>query len=387
MKARMVHVGKNGAQMSQAYSIHGEHINAVDRARLNILLLDVAEKMENITLYFGHRLTHAQLEEGQVEFMVNGEKKSYGSDLVVGADGAYSKVRDQMMRYTRMDYEQKYIDTAYSELTIPATAKGEFAMDPNHLHIWPRHTFMLIALPNPDGSFTCTLFMPFAMFASIQTEDELMGFFREHFNDAIPLIGEACLKADFFANPRGSLITLKTSPHHFQDRSVIVGDAAHAMVPFYGQGMNCGFQDVQELHKILDHHQVDAWVKDGHVPGLKEALDAYSATRVKDAHAICDLALYNHYEMRHAVTSYRFLARKKLEGFLHRLFPSLVVPLYSMVSFSTLPYSVAVDRWHAQTRGLNLFLAASAMSSLGLSAWVGWRHRNAIQDLVRAWSS
>ncbi|CAO3703890.1 unnamed protein product [Rhizopus stolonifer] len=375
MKARMVHIGKNGTQMSQAYSVHGQHINAVDRARLNELLLTAAEKMENVTIYFEHRLVRADLDDSRLEFKTEEGNKAYECHLVVGADGAYSKTREQMMRHTRMDYYQHYIDTSYCELTIPPVDSG-FALDPNHLHIWPRHTFMLIALPNPDKSFTCTLFMPFKMFEDIQTEDQLMEFFREHFNDAIPLIGEASLKADYFSNPRGSLITIKTSPHNYQDKSVIVGDAAHAMVPFYGQGMNCGFQDIEELHKILDQHQVLPIVRENTVPQLRQALDAYSQVHVKDAHAICDLALYNYHEMRHAVTSYRFLARKKLEGIIHRLFPRLIIPLYTMVSFSTLPYSAAIQRWHAQTRGLNAFLAVSVVAGLGVTTFLGLRYQS-----------
>lgn len=390
MKARMVHIGKEGKQMSQAYSVNGQHINAVDRARLNELLLDAAEKMDNVTVYFEHRLIAADLDKNTIEFAVGekGEHKTYTNDLIIGADGAYSKTRSQMMRRMRMDYNQEYIDTGYCELSMPpakdANGKPTFALDPNHLHIWPRHTFMLIALPNPDFSFTCTLFMPFNMFDDIQDEEQLMKFFREHFNDSIPLIGEASLKHDFFHNPRGSLVTVKASPHNYNDKSLIIGDAAHAMVPFYGQGMNCGFQDVEVLHSILDNHHIQPISADGKIHGLKEALDDYSKTRVKDAHAICDLAMYNYYEMRHAVTSVKFLARKKLEGVIHKMFPRLIIPLYTMVSFSTLPYSKAIERWHRQTHWLNVAMISTTIATASVVATVGYKYRDQFLPTVKS---
>ncbi|KAG0742831.1 hypothetical protein G6F57_006243 [Rhizopus arrhizus] len=389
MKARMVHFGKEGTQMSQPYSIHGQHINAVDRARLNELLLTAAELMDSVTVHFEHRLIQADLDKNQLEFMTKeGKKVIDDSDLIVGADGAYSKTRSQMMRHMRMNLNQEYIDTAYCELMIPPEQGPDgqlrFALDPHHLHIWPRHVFMLIAIPNPDFSFTCTLFMPFKMFEDIKTEDDLFEFFTEHFNDAIPLIGKESLKDSYFHNPKGSLVTIKASPHNYSDKSIIIGDAAHAMVPFYGQGMNCGFQDVEVLHEILDQHSVLPMVgKDGKIKNLKEALDDYSNVRVKDAHAICDLAMYNYYEMRHAVTSLSFLARKRLESSIHALFPHLVIPLYSMVSFSTIPYSVAIQRWHQQTRWLTLFMTTTTFGALGLTVFIGLKCRDRVMNSFR----
>ncbi|KAI9476320.1 MAG: hypothetical protein EXX96DRAFT_610133 [Benjaminiella poitrasii] len=386
MKARMVHISQSGKQISQAYDVNGQHINAVDRARLNEILLDAAEKMDNVTIYFDHRLDQADLDENSLQFAINNsdEKKTYKVDLIIGADGAYSRTRSQMMRRMRMNYNQEYIDTGYCELLMPpakdADGNSTFALDPNHLHIWPRHTFMLIALPNPDFSFTCTLFMPFKMFEDIKTEEQLMDFFREHFDDSIPLIGESCLKTDFFRNPRGSLVTVKASPHNYQDKALIIGDAAHAMVPFYGQGMNCGFQDVEVLHSILDKYQIKPIVNtaNNRIERLNEALDAYSRVRVEDAHAICDLALYNYYEMRHAVTSLRFLARKKLESSIHYVFPRLIIPLYTMVSFTTTPYSQAIKRWNRQTYWLN---AGMLSVSLGIAA-VGIKYRGRLTPSI-----
>jgi kynurenine 3-monooxygenase len=224
-----------------------------------------------------------------------------------------------------------------------------------------------------DKSFTCTLFMPFDMFENVSSKQKLIAFFQENFNDAIPLIGEDRLVDDYFSNPRGALITVKTSPHHYSDKAVIVGDAAHAMVPFYGQGMNCGFQDIQVFHQVLDAHNIKPTVHNNAISGLATALAAYSDERVKDAHAICDLAMYNHYEMRSAVTSTRFLARKKLEGWIHLYLPKLITPLYSMVSFSTLPYSQAIRRWHQQSFWLNVVLGAAAVTTTSTTAWVVYR--------------
>ncbi|KAI9018084.1 hypothetical protein CLU79DRAFT_761671 [Phycomyces nitens] len=371
MYARMVHLGKD-KQMSQAYSVHGEHINAVDRAHLNELLLNILDDLPNVKVNFEHHLLNAKLEDGTMDFSVGSEKIKMSSkaDLLVGTDGAYSKTRTQMMRTMRMQYSQKYIDTGYCELYMPpakgADGKAAYALDPNHLHIWPRHTFMLIALPNLDHSFTCTLFMPFEMFESINTSEKLLEFFQENFPDAIPLIGTKRLVEDYLGNQRGSLINIKTSPHNFKDKALILGDAAHAMVPFYGQGMNCGFQDVEVLHEILDKHNVlPSKHKNGKIDDLEAALDEYSKVHTKDTHAICDLALYNHYEMQSAVTSVRYLARKKLEGILHIIFPRIVIPLYTMVSFTTMPYSQAIERWNRQTYWLNVIMGSVAIGAVG----------------------
>ncbi|KAI8883179.1 FAD/NAD(P)-binding domain-containing protein [Backusella circina FSU 941] len=398
MKARMVHVG--GKQISQEYSVHGEHINAVDRARLNEILLDFADEMDNISIYFNHRLEQIHFDSNTLDFLTKtGEKVTFNVDFIVGADGAYSRTRQQIMRSTRVDFSQEYIDTAYCEFYMPPAVgkdgKPTFALDPNHLHIWPKHTYMLIALPNPDYSFTCTLFMPFNMYDEIDTEEKLLDFFKKDFDDFIPLVGVDSLKRDYFNNPRGSLVTIKASPHNYADKAVYIGDAAHAMVPFYGQGMNCGFQDVEVLHQVLDKQQIKPVLnKDSKIPGLENALNIYSTQRVKDAHTICDLALYNYYEMRHAVTSVRFLARKKLEGILHVVFPRLIIPLYTMVSFTTIPYSKVMARWHKQTFWLNIGLSVTAMSAAGAVAVLGFKSKdrfvpavtNAVQQLKNMYS-
>ncbi|CAG8802864.1 34711_t:CDS:2, partial [Racocetra persica] len=235
-----------------------------------------------------------------------------------------------------MDYHQEYITHAYRELTIPPIIddKGNpmFAMDPNHLHIWPRHTFMMIALPNLDKSFTCTLFMPNEKFDTIKTERELINFFEVYFPDSIPLIGEQRLK-EYFRNPKGSLMSIKCKPYHYRNRAIIIGDAAHCMVPFYGQGMNCGFQDVELLDSIFERFNITAFHNDDYYDDkLEMAFEEYTKLRHEDAVAICDLAMYNYIEMRSNVVNPWYLVRRKVE----------------------VRYSEAMKRWKWQSLLLNI---------------------------------
>ncbi|RIB15961.1 hypothetical protein C2G38_1971065 [Gigaspora rosea] len=357
MKGRMIHLDK-GELRSQPYGIFGECIYSVERKALLELLLNTTKKFTNIKIYFQHRMKTCNFDLGLLEFENVAEeiKVRYTADLIIGADGAYSSVRSQLMRVVNMDYHQEYITHAYCELTIPPIIddKGDlkFAMDPNHLHIWPRHTFMMIALPNLDKSFTCTLFMPNENFDAIKTESELINFFELYFPDTIPLIGEQRLK-EYFRNPRGSLISIKSKPYHYRNRAVIIGDAAHCMVPFYGQGMNCGFQDVEILDSIFERFNVTAFRNDDSLD-LDLALKEYTKFRHEDAMAICDLAMYNYIEMRSSVVNPWYLIRRKIEGWLHWLFPTIIIPLYTMVSFSTVRYSDAVRRWKWQSLLLNV---------------------------------
>ncbi|ORZ21654.1 hypothetical protein BCR42DRAFT_475213 [Absidia repens] len=376
MHSRMLHLGVDGHQVPQAYSIYGDFTNSVDRTQFNEMMLDACEKCPNVTIYFEHHLSQVNFDVGSMEFIQgpNKIKQIRYADLIVGADGAYSKMRGQMMREMRMNYQQEYINTGYCELHMPSKVidgNRTYALDPNHLHVWPRHSFLITAIPDLTHTFTCTLFLPFEVFDRIDDKEKLIQFFATHFKDLLPLIGPEQLVNDYFNNPRGSLISIKTAPHHISDKGVIVGDAAHAMVPFFGQGLNCGLEDIEILHKILDEHHVRPLIShQGVVPGLAQALTAYSDERVKDAHAICDLAMYNHYELRSAVTSVRFLAQKKLEHWIHYYFPHLIIPLYSMVSFSSMPYSQTVKRWHTQKFWLNVFIGAVTLTVIPASAWL-----------------
>ncbi|KAG8258408.1 hypothetical protein J6590_030756 [Homalodisca vitripennis] len=252
------------------------------------------------------------------------------------------------MKRPMFDYNQTYIQHGYMELCIPPTQDGQFAMKPNYLHIWPRGSFMMIALPNQDCSWTVTLFMPFSQFSALDSPVRLLNFFHTHFPDSISLIGKEKLVHDYFAASPSNLVSVKCGPYNVGSSAVLIGDAAHAMVPFYGQGMNAGFEDCQLLDRILTESGWD----------LQTALPQFSSFRRPDAHAICDLAMYNYVEMRDLVTRQSFLWRKRLDNALYWMFPSLWVPLYNSVTFSDMRYSHCASnkRWQDKmvSRGLRV---------------------------------
>ncbi|KAJ3389404.1 hypothetical protein HDU84_008735 [Entophlyctis sp. JEL0112] len=375
MKGRMIHDSKTGKLSSQNYGYFNEAINSVDRKLVNQHLLTMAEQ-KKVVLKFQQELLSVDFGKKTLSFkQADGSVVRTTADLIIGSDGAFSRVRREMMRVTRMNYSQKYIDHAYVELSMPPSATGDYQMDPNHLHIWPRHTFMMIALPNIDKSFTVTLFMPWKEFEAIKTPEELLAFFKTHFADSIPLLGSDHLISDFFKNQRGALMSVKCTPYNYKGSCLIIGDAAHAMVPFYGQGMNCGFEDCLVLDQILTKHLGPYAKGRPDDEKLMSALEEYSKVRNPDAEAICDLAMDNYVEMRSSVTSWRYKTRKAVEGFLHRLMPTRVIPLYTMVSFSRIPYSQALQASH---RRRALYEAvertaayAVAVTGLWMGVWVG----------------
>ncbi|KAK7203118.1 hypothetical protein BZA70DRAFT_283911 [Myxozyma melibiosi] len=375
---RMIH-DRHGRQTSQAYDVHGMHINAVDRGWLNGVLLDAAERLENVELRFGHRLVHCDFDRRISKFSTEDGEIEVQSDLVVGADGAHSTVRRQMMRAEPVDFEQKYIDTLWCEISIPpkritsadGTTTETYALDPNHLHIWPCKTFMLMCLANigSDKSFTGTLFMPRVSFDDVVYPNDVVDLFNTFFPDVVPLVGEKELCRQFFENPKGTLVSIKCSPYHYLDRCILIGDAAHAMVPFYGQGMNCGFEDVQVLFKHIKETN-----------SLTTALADYTTTRRADLLAISDLAMENYVEMRSSVSSKMYLARKSTEEFLYKRFPRLHVrTLYNMVSFSSIPYHVAMQRSLYQGRLFRGAALGAGAGVLGLAAYGLFRFRRVWQ--------
>ncbi|XP_062851334.1 kynurenine 3-monooxygenase [Trichomycterus rosablanca] len=359
MHGRMIH-SLNGKRSSIPYGKKGQYILSVGRANLNKDLLTAAEAYPNTELHFKYKLLDWSPETGIMTFLgPDGTEKEIQADLIVGCDGAFSATRKQFLRCSRFDYSQTYIPHGYLELTMPPK-NGDFAMEPNFLHIWPRNTFMMIALPNLDKTFTCTLFMPFEDFEKLTTEDKMMNFFQKFFPDLIPLIGVDALKRDLFRLPAQAMVSVKCSPYHLMDKCVLMGDAAHAVVPFFGQGMNAGFEDCLVFDEIMDKFDED----------IDAVLPEYTRIRAPDDHAIADLAMYNYVEMRAHVNSKYFLFRKYLDRVLHFFMPKTIIPLYTMVTFTRTRYHEAVIHWQWQnkviTRGLFLFGSVSTAGSIYL---------------------
>ncbi|XP_053523261.1 kynurenine 3-monooxygenase isoform X3 [Artibeus jamaicensis] len=342
MRARMIH-SLSGRKSAIPYGMKSQYILSISRENLNKDLLTAAEKYPNTKVYFGHRLLKCNPEKGTITVLGSDKvPKDVTCDLIIGCDGAYSTVRAHLMKKPRFDYSQQYIPHGYMELTIPSK-DGDYAMEPNYLHIWPRNTFMMIALPNKDKSFTCTLFMPFEEFEKLQTSQDVLDFFYKRFPDAVPLIGEQNLTRDFFLLPAQPMISVKCSPFHFKLCCVLMGDAAHAIVPFFGQGMNAGFEDCLVFDELLDKFNDD----------LSICLPEFSRLRIPDDHAILDLSMYNYIEMRAHVNSRWFIFQKNVERFLHAIMPSTFIPLYTMVTFSRMRYHEALLRWHWQKKVIN----------------------------------
>ncbi len=349
MYGRMMHDEK-GQLSYQAYGKAGQAIYSVSRGGLNFKMMDLAEK-EGVRIHFNMRSTDVDLEEKIVHFEKDDtrQKMSLPYELLFGSDGAFSALRGSFQKRDRFDYSQDYLTAGYKELTIPAGPNGEFLMEKNALHIWPRGSYMMIALPNPDGSFTCTLFFPFEgenSFAKLQSREAVTAFFERTMPDAVPLMPS--LLDDFFANPTSSLVTVKCSPWVYGDHSALIGDAAHAIVPFYGQGMNCGFEDVFVLDELIDRY-AENW---------PEILNSYQELRKPDGDAIADLAKANFIEMRDKVADADFLLRKKIEAKIYTLYPDKWIPLYTMVTFSPdIRYSEALRLGQVQDQIMDEVMA------------------------------
>ncbi len=360
MRGRMIHP-VNGPLQFQPYGTEARHvIHSVSRAELNRLMVESAEAMENVRVTFGSRCVDVDLEGTACVFEdTGGARERVEADWVVGADGAYSAVRLEMMKRERFEYSQSYLGHGYKELTILPDPSGGFRMEPNALHIWPRGGFMTIALPNVDGSFTCTCFWPFTGphgFDALRTEAEVLDRFRRVFPDAAPLIKD--LGPDFLANPVGSLVTVRCAPWSWRGRAALIGDAAHAIVPFYGQGANAGFEDCAVLLECLDARGDD----------LPRALLDYEARRKEHTDALADLAVANFFEMRDKTGSRVFLWGKKMEKLLHRALPFWFTPLYTLVTFTRTPYADAVRRADRQWRVVRWAAAIAALLAAGGAA-------------------
>jgi kynurenine 3-monooxygenase len=336
MRGRMIH-DKSGDLHFAPYDVDPKKcINSIGRAALNTTVIDAAHRYPNLRVHFNHRCTEVDLNEAVAYLETETGQVTASGDAVIGVDGAFSAVRQSMQRkLEKFEYDESYLAHGYKELTIPPGPDGSWRMEKEALHIWPRKSFMMIALPNPDGSFTCTLFWEFEgprSFATTKTDDDVRDFFREEFPDAVPLM--PTLLEDFRQNPTGSLVTIRCAPWFHKDNIALVGDAAHAVVPFYGQGMNAAFEDCVVLDECL-----------AEFPDNRErAFAAYFSRRKENADALADLAIDNFIEMRDKTASRAFRTKKKLDHLLEGLLPGVYLPLYTMVTFTRMPYATAAKR-------------------------------------------
>ncbi len=318
----------------QNYGKEGESIYSISRGTLNRKMIDLAEAA-GAEFFFEQKiwdisLADATLHIGESE---RGEWTDVKYDMVFGADGAFSRIRHRMQRQSMFNYSQEFLDTGYKELNIPANPDGSHKLDKNSFHIWPRGNYMLIALPNLDGSFTCTLFMPFEgenSFAALTDREEVETFFAKNFPDSIEVIPE--LANDFFKNPTSTLVTMKCFPWTFEDKVALIGDACHAIVPFYGQGMNAGFEDISVLNEMIEKFG-DDW---------KMIFSEYENSRKPNADAIAELSYRNLMEMSTKTADDKFHLQKKIEKHFSHKYPEHWIPLYSRVTFSHRPYTEAL---------------------------------------------
>ena len=337
MKGRMIH-DLNGNTHLQPYGQkENEVIFSVSRAQLNMDLMTLAEETGKVTIRFNHQLLSADLEQNKLLFQLSDslEEIELPFKRVIGCDGSASIIRKSIVEKADIQYVKKPLGHGYKELTIPPLESGKFRIEPNALHIWPRGNHMLIALPNNDCSFTCTLFFPMTgtkSFETVKTEKDILDLFQSQFHDAIKLIPN--LVEDFQKNSTGDLASVYCKPWHLGDKALLIGDAAHAVVPFFGQGMNASFQDCSTLAKLMGQNKND-W---------KTIFNTFSSVQVENGHAIADMAIENYLEMRDHVNDTEYKKRRNVELKLERMFPGQFIPRYSMVSFHQIPYAEVYQR-------------------------------------------
>lgn len=349
MYGRMIHTPTGETKLLPYSGRQGEYINSVSRAGLNIALMNEAETYDGVSFHFDQRCTGFDCATG-IATLSSGLTAS--SETIIATDGAGSAVRQAMeAQIESFTSTSAFLEHGYKELHIPSGTNGEFLLEKNALHIWPRHKFMMIALPNFDGSFTCTLFLDHREFVELADKVAVIEFFDREFRDAVPLM--PTLVEDFFANPTGSLGTVKCWPWNIDGKSLLLGDSAHAVVPFYGQGMNCAFEDVRILDSLIDRLGND-W---------KNIYEEYGRLRKVNTDAIADMAEENFYEMRDATADPIFQLKRELETKLEQTYPDYFSK-YSMVTFrEDLPYSVAKEKGNAQDRLLMEICAETSDSS------------------------
>jgi kynurenine 3-monooxygenase len=373
MPGRMIH-DKSGELHFSPYDVDPTKcINSIGRAALNATVIEAAQRYPNVRVHFNHKCTDVDLNSAAARLVGETAARTpqlcggdapvaeitAQGDAVIGVDGAFSAVRQSMqMHIDSFEYDESYLAHGYKELTIPPGADGSWRMEKNALHIWPRKSFMMIALPNPDGSFTCTLFWEFEgprSFATTKTHEDVRRFFEEEFPDAVPLM--PTLLEDFRNNPTGSLVTIRCAPWYHRDKVCLLGDAAHAVVPFYGQGMNAAFEDCVVLDQCLEKFS----------DNRERAFTEYFSRRKKNTDALADLAIGNFIEMRDKTASKTFRAKKKLDHVLEAALRGIYLPLYTMVTFTRIPYAAAAKRARLQDSlvyGSLLVIAAISVAAI-----------------------
>ena len=358
MRGRMIHDKSSQLHFSPYDVDPNKCINSIGRAALNTAVIEAAQRYPNVRVHFNHKCIDVDLDTATASFETEPAERAAKGDAVIGVDGAFSAVRQSMqMQISGFEYDESYLAHAYKELTIPPGSEGSWQMEKHALHIWPRKSFMMIALPNPDGSFTCTLFWEFEgqrSFATTKADEDVRRFFGEEFPDAVPLMPTLC--EDFRQNPTGSLVTIRCAPWYYRDKVCLLGDAAHAVVPFYGQGMNAAFEDCAVLDECLDQF----------TDNRERAFAKYFSRRKENADALADLALGNFIEMRDKTASKTFRAKKKLDHFLEAALPGIYLPLYTMVTFTRIPYAQAARRARLQDRIVYASLIAIAAFLIGI---------------------
>ena len=368
MKGRMMHSSASELTFQPYGRNEREVINSVSRADLNIAVMNAAES-HGVKINFQQRCTGMNLKTAQIRIRDEreGTERSIDADVVIGCDGSASAIRGEMLNLNRFNFSQQYLDYGYKELTIPAATNGNHVLDAHALHIWPRGNYMLIALPNVDGTFACILFLPFEgqdSFARLTSPSIVRELFQSRFPDASRMMPQ--LEDNFFANPTGAMVTVKCSPWHVGQNALLLGDAAHAIVPFFGQGINCGFEDCTVFLELLDVH----------APDWERVFREFELARKANTDAIADMALENFVEMRDHVADPRFLLRKKVELALEAKYPQIFVPKYSMVTFHRVPYATAKRRGEIQDRILN-----DLCSGLDSTEELDWKRAD---ELIRA---
>ena len=361
MYGRLIH-DKEGNTFASNYSgRENEYINSISRGDLNGILLTEAEKHENVNIHFNSKCTSVDIENTVAHFKsyTTKEEFSIDADVIFGTDGAGSVLRKSyyLEKKFLFSYSQNYLSHGYKELEIPADKNGKHQISDGHLHIWPRGEYMLIALPNMDGSFTVTLFLSYDEgeynFKNLTSEEKITAFFEEQFSDALKLIPS--IKDEFFNNPTGALGTVKCSPWMYENKTILMGDAAHAIVPFYGQGMNASFEDVTVFDEILNQ-DLDSW---------EAVFKTYQNSRKEDVDAIADLAIDNFYEMKDHVANPLFKEKRKLEMELEKTFPNEYFSKYSMVTFNEdIPYAKAMRKGRAQDKALLNMVADNDLENI-----------------------